>query len=291
MVIPASLDYGTVNINARYRQRNFAVKVYPRMVHVLKSFNSHLQSGIPKTTHGVRRQVNAALTMIHNITSKDDKSLGGFRIEVTVKAPTLKAAVCLVNQTSFLDPNYWLGHGDGPHAPKLLTARLISKKGFIENANWVYHQANQLGKFEGDNNRRPTSLQVRALTDVMNGLGWNSGLRTPSKSLDPDAWWYDDNHTALPEIFQSLADSFHTDEQIEQLFTMARDAAGQIPCKAHPTNTNHRYQVNNRSPYRIRCCMPGCYHRLARSAIVHWIATLVEDEVIDGQSLAQEMRS
>jgi hypothetical protein len=39
----------------------------------------------------VRRQVNAAFTMIPNMIVKDDKSLGGFKIEVTVKALTLKA--------------------------------------------------------------------------------------------------------------------------------------------------------------------------------------------------------
>jgi len=291
MVIPASLDYGTVNITAQHKRRNFSVKIYPRMVHVLKSFNSHLQGGIPKTRSGTRRQVNAALTMIHNLTTKDDMSLGGFRIEVTVKAPTLKAAKSIVEQTRFLHPEYWLGIGDGPHAPELLKVRLITKKGLLDNANWVYHQADQLGQFEGDSNQRPSGIQVKALTDVMNGLGWNSGLRKPSKSLDPNAWWFDDDHTNLPEIFQSLANDFHTDEQIGRLFKMARDAAGQIPCKKYPNNIDHRYQVNNQSPFRVRCCMPGCYHRLARSAILHWIATLVEMEEIDGESLAAEMRT
>lgn len=159
----------------------------------------------------------------------------------------------------------------------------MTKKGLLDNANWVYHQADQLGKFEGDNNRRPSGIQVKALTDVMNGLGWNAGIRKPSKSLDPNGWWCDNDHTNLPEIFQSLANNFHTDQQIGQLFNVARDAAGQIPCKDFPDNPFYRYQVNNQSPYRVRCCMPGCYHRLSRTAIVHWIATLVEDEVIDGE--------
>jgi len=94
----------------------------------------------------MRRQVIAALNMIHNLSTKNDQSLGGFRIEVTVKAPTIKEAKKMVDKTSLLDPNYWLGIGDGPHAPELLKARLITKKGLLDNANWVYHQANQLGK-------------------------------------------------------------------------------------------------------------------------------------------------
>jgi len=91
--------------------------------------------------------------------------------EVTVKAPTLQAAVRIVDKTNFLDPNYWLGLGDGPHCPHRLKARLITKKGLLDNANWVYHQANQLGKFDGDNNRHPTGLQIKALTDVKIALG------------------------------------------------------------------------------------------------------------------------
>lgn len=261
------------------------------MVHVLKAFNSHLQGGIPKTVRGMRRQVKAALTMIHNLSTKDDKLLGVFRIEITVKAPTLKIAKRLVDQTSFLDPDYWLGIGDGPHAPELLKARFITKKGLLDNANWIYHQADQLGKFAGNNNGRPSGLQVKALTDLMNGLAWNLGLRQPSKSMDPNAWWYEGDHENTAEIYQSLANNFHSDEEIGRFFTFARNAAGHVPCKDFPDDPTHRYQVNNRSPYRIRCCMPGCLNRLARTSAVHWIAMLVEQGVIDGESLAAEMRS
>jgi hypothetical protein len=290
MVIPASLDHGTVNITAQYERRNFSVKIYPRMVHVLKSFNSHLQGGIPRTIHGMRRQVKAALTMIHNLSSKDDKWLGGFRIEVTVKAPTLKVAKRSVDQTSLQDLNYWLGIGDGPHAPELLKARFTTKRGLLENANWIYHQADQLGKFAGDDNGRPSGLQVRALTDFMNGLGWNAGLRKSCKSMNPNAWWYEEDHERN-RIYQSSANNFHGNEEIGRLFNFARNAADHVPCKDFADNPTHRYRVNNRSPYRIRCCMPGCFSRLARTNVVKWIATLVEQVVIDGESLAAEMRS
>jgi len=67
----------------------------------------------------MKRQVNAALSVLLDITTKENKSLGGFRIEVTVKAPTLQAAVRIVNNTNFLDPNYWLGLGDGPHTARI----------------------------------------------------------------------------------------------------------------------------------------------------------------------------
>jgi len=60
------------------------------------------------------QQVKAALTMIHNLSTKDDKSLGGSRREVTVKAATVKAAKRIVDQSRFLDPNFGLGKETDP---------------------------------------------------------------------------------------------------------------------------------------------------------------------------------
>jgi hypothetical protein len=85
MLVPGSCDYGTVNLRQSHRGRHFSIKIYPRLVHVIKSFNSHLQGGIPRTLRGVRNQLEAALRMIHSLTGRDGMGLGGFRIEVTVK--------------------------------------------------------------------------------------------------------------------------------------------------------------------------------------------------------------
>jgi len=61
----------------------------------------------------------------------------------------------MVDKTSFLDPNNWLGIENGLHAPELLKARLITKKELLDNANWVYRQANQLGEFDGGGQQWP----------------------------------------------------------------------------------------------------------------------------------------
>jgi hypothetical protein len=41
MLVPGSCDYGTANVRQSHRGRHFSVKIYPRLVHVIKSFNSH----------------------------------------------------------------------------------------------------------------------------------------------------------------------------------------------------------------------------------------------------------
>ncbi|GFZ44301.1 hypothetical protein JCM24511_02023 [Saitozyma sp. JCM 24511] len=265
MLIPGSRDYGTVNLRASHRGRHFSVKVYPRLVHVIKSFNSHLQGGIPRTLRGVRNQVAAALRMIHSLTGRDGMGLGGFRIEVTVKAPSLQEATRVVRTTRFLDPQYWLCLGEGPHARHPLSAKLAHREAFLDNANWVYEQA-VLGKvFQCQAGDRPTKPQLQALTDILNALGWNGGLRT------------------LSEIYQ-------TGDQ-RALFQLARaNSTGDgLPSNNHPNDQHHRYQVNKGRPFRIRCCMDGCYHKLQRAAIVHWIAELVTCSVVEGSKLGLDI--
>ena len=143
MLVPGSRDFGTLNIKITNHNQNVSVKIYPRLVHVIKSFNSRLQGGIPRSMYGLKNQISRALKMIHDLTGKDDRALGGFRIEVTIKAPSLKEATRRVKQTGFLKPEYWLGIGPGPHSPFPLSAKLVSRSDFLTNANWVYQQAQE----------------------------------------------------------------------------------------------------------------------------------------------------
>lgn len=283
ILVPGSRDYGTVNLKVKHGARHYSVKIYPRLIHVIKSFNSHLQGGIPKTLRGVQSQLAAGLRMIHSLTGKDPMGLGGFRIEVTVKARSLAEAAKLVRRTPFMDPRYWLGQGDGPHAKHRLSAKVVERGAFLENANWVYQQAQLGGIFLGGHDIKPTRQQIQALTDVFNALGWNNGLRTATKSLAADAWW-NSSPTSAPTLFGSLSQHYQTDEEIKELFQLARANSGTdgLPCKRQPEDRHHRYQVNSQQPFRIRCCVHGCYHKLQRAAIIHWIAELVSTEVIDG---------
>lgn len=290
MAIPCSLDYGTVHLDVTHDRQNFSVKIYPRIVHVIKSFNSSLQSNIPRTLSGVRNQVAAAARMLHNLNGKDESSLGGFRIEVTVKARSLQEATARINRTSFLDPSYWLGHGPGPHARKTVSARLLPRRAFLDNALWVQQQAADLKIFLGDSNAKPTRQQLRVLTDILNAVGWNNGLRSPTKSLEPKAWWHQDGNRNDPTLYQSLCEICQTDEEIKDLFNVVRSMMTAIPCQRHPQNMRHRYQINNSTPFRLRCCFADCYHKLQRTAIIQWIATMVLDGVLDGEKLLREMR-
>ena len=162
------------------------------------------------------------------------------------------------------------------------SAKVVERKAFLENANWVYQQAQLGGIFLGGHDIKPSRQQIQALTDVFNALGWKNGLRTATKSLAADAWW-NSSPTSAPTLFSNLIQHYQTDDEDKELFQLARANSGtdRLPCKRQPEDRHHQYQVNSQQPFRIRCCVHGCYHKLQRAAIIHWIAELVSIEVID----------
>jgi hypothetical protein len=219
---------------------------------------------------GVKKQAELAHSMLDNLSGKDTKKLSGFRIEVSMKAISLAEAVNAVRATPFFDPEYWLGMGDGPFSPIILTARLVSRDDLFANANWIHQKVIEDKLLVGDNNAKTTARQIKILTDVFNSFGWNRGLRNPSKSLDPGDWW---NETAgstpgSTDLVGQLNELCQTDSEVKLLFNSARFLAGTVPCRQHPDMVGHPYQVNNRSPFRVRCSAAGCNHKLGKAGLI-----------------------
>lgn len=228
--------------------------------------------------------------MIHNLASKNEWELGGFRIEVSVRAVSLRAAYSLVAATPFLYPSFWLGVGELRHPevpPSLLSFKVVTRAGVLANANYIYQMAEQSHVFSGAASMDRTATHVQVLTDVLNAIGWNNGLRTSTKALDQDAWWLSTADPGPMTAYDTLDAANQTDEQIRHLFILAREACGTpeerwgLPCSAHPDHRGYRFHVNSKEPFSIRCSDDTCRVRLARAAIVRWIADLVQAGVID----------
>jgi len=191
-----------------------------------------------------------------------------------------------------MNPGYWLGHGNGPFSPHLVSARLVSRQSLLVNANWIYLKTVEDEIFAGTDSAKPSKLQLQALVDVFNSLGWNPGLRTATKSLNPDAWWNAamGQASAVMDLLDFLNRTCRTDPQIELLFTVAKDQHGAVPCKREPEDPRHRYHGARPSPYRIRCGFQGCNSSMQRSAVIQWIVSLVDDEELDGDRLVNDLR-
>jgi hypothetical protein len=82
-------------------------------------------------------------------------------------------------------------------------------------------------KSDGDDHQGPTGLQVKALTDVGSGHGWNAGIR---KQANPN----------LSETYYGLAENYRTDKQFALPFIWQE----MLP-DPDPIDHDHRNQVNN----------------------------------------------
>lgn len=145
--------------------------------------------------------------------------------------------------------------------------------------------------FDGANTNRPTKLQIKVLVGIFNALDWNPGLRRPTKSLDPGAWWNntDDPAPNGPELVHQLNRLCQTDEEFKVLFNTAKRQGQPIPCKKEPDLATYRYHGHQSSPCILRCCFPRCNAKLQRSALIQWVVKLVEDGVLDGEVLVEDV--
>jgi hypothetical protein len=54
------------------------------------------------------------------------------------------------------------------------------------------------------------------MVDRLNALGWNAGIRTPSQSLDPNAWRRLTPSTARSTIVRQLIKNYQSDDEIRE---------------------------------------------------------------------------
>lgn len=107
MVIPLSSDFGSCHICVRYEGVDCQVKIYPLIVHKLKSLGSIDTSDFK--THGTfKARFEQDKQIVEKLENAPPSKFGGYRIEVSVRFQTLFEAKNFVDSTGFLDINSWI---------------------------------------------------------------------------------------------------------------------------------------------------------------------------------------
>jgi hypothetical protein len=83
MLIHASQNFGSIETTMMLQETLYKVKVYPRLVHVIKSFNSRIQGEPLLTLLGAKKRAKACVNMAHtyhkwkkvNLVASESKSL------------------------------------------------------------------------------------------------------------------------------------------------------------------------------------------------------------------------
>lgn len=92
MVIPRSMDFGSVEVTLTYDGKEYMIKIYPCLVHVIKSFNDNPHPHDPNITQTLKERRSTLGAMIDNLRNLDPAELGGFRLEISLHAQSLSEA-------------------------------------------------------------------------------------------------------------------------------------------------------------------------------------------------------
>ncbi|OCF40845.1 hypothetical protein I317_05295 [Kwoniella heveanensis CBS 569] len=297
MIIPGSLDFGSLLIIMRDRGEEFKIKIYPRLVHVIKSYNSRLQGEAVTTVAGLKGRGAACQKMIDRLSKVPSSELGGYRIEVTVQAKTLEEAeakVMDIEGIPFFDINWWMNPtGQGRERYKV-EVKLVHKKALLANANWVYERAMQEGILTGNNVRKPGFVQKQGILDLLCSFGWNAGKKKMTSSLDPSAWWRGAEETEEGTrpggvsqkqlVLAHIRRKYQSKADIKQLWNLlkARGEKKCVPClkvtARAADKAKHKYQLCDWKPFKIRCGVRPCGHTMDEAEAFDYFA-----EIISGQ--------
>lgn len=291
MVTPGSLDYGSIEIKIEQDNRHLRVKIYPLLVHVIKSINSRIEGEPPKTVKNIRRKGSAARSMIQELSAIPASEMGGFRIELSLRAKSTAEAFQVAIDSGLLSPNAWINVTEGPRRRFSLEVRTVTKEGLLANANWVYRQAVSLGTFQGGNSVAASPLQKRIAHDVFCSFGWNAGRARLTKSDASDAWWMNSDSIEEPsEDLSVLSDlerlyPTHT-AKVRLVSTIRSQGKGKyFPCRQSPADPRHRYFSKQKNPPRWQCGNANCKDNLPLGQAMSWIAQLVVDGWVDRQAI------
>ena len=286
MLVPGSLDFGSISVDLKYNNKHYRIKIYPRLVHVIKSWNSRLQGIIPNQMAAIRGRAKAGEKVVQSLAGMKSSKLGGFRVEVSVQAKSLAAARTMVNNTPLLDIKTWLNPTHPALRPYKMAVKLVTKQALLTNTNWLHMRAVETGIYQGDHNRKPSSLQIKGWLDVLASFGWNAGTRKITKSLDPHAWWQ--TPTQDPARQDELKILRHINKLLYEGWPLAAllrsirkgSDSGQVPCKKNPHDRTHKYHLKDKQNFRLSCANKHCKDHLPKAAAIKWFAHLVAAGVV-----------
>jgi hypothetical protein len=289
MVCPGSRDFGSVQMSMDYMDTLYKIKIYPRLVHVIKSFNSRIQGEPITNIRGVGKRIKASVQMVQLLSKVPVQDMGGYRIEVTVQAPSLDIAMQWVDRTPYLNIHYWSCPGQSGHKLDIL---VTDKQHLLHNSNWVIQRLSTLDIVQGRDSNNPNKVQRQAAADVLASFGWNAGREKPTRSLDTTAWWtgrvqgtHGHVQRTLPsqeqqedleivKVLSYLQRNFNNKEKTTKLLSILRTKSvlGHVPCQKDKL---HQYIIAAWNPFRLRCSTYKCRDNLNAGNAFRWFATLI----------------
>ena len=186
-----SLGQGAGSVDIRPKHKFFSkIKIYPRLVHTLKSLSAkHLRS-LPTSTrawNGALKSIEKKLSYMKNSLNQN---IGGFRIEVSVCAPSLAKAVALVEKEGLLNIQKYTRSIRSKGEKLKVQFSPVNVEDYFNYLEEMIEKAKTLDIRHKHDCKMPlTRIETKVVGDVCNAMGWNVGKWRPTNWNDMDAWW------------------------------------------------------------------------------------------------------
>lgn len=188
---PASRDCGLVVTPINYMGTEYHVRLTPNIVrHADEVLISHPAAAEDlNKMRSVRQKRRSCALVMNRLEKVPAQRIGGFRIEVTVRAPTLSMAKMQIEGTPLLDIEFWTSWNDRIRVNPKVEVCLANKDSFMSNARWICTQATLLQPIGDDERGLATPAQKRATEDMMSAIGWQVDRVQGTRLSEETGWW------------------------------------------------------------------------------------------------------
>ena len=288
MFLEAGQGFGTVTCTVQYNHHSIPMKLYPRVVHSIKSVRSKHIATDPNTMAAAKNRFKTMNKMFGHL--EDATLKGGCRVEATVTAPTLQEACQLIASTPLLNLQAYLhNEEDEQMANYQLASYHLAPELAMEHARHILARAALSNLLRGDNNKKATRQVVVLLRDCLNAMGWNARKSNATHWEDPAAWWrvvplpaqgvvlrpgQPLRLGAEPPSAQAAAPPVVVGHSVQHLDTVSELKAFWAVIKdQHICPQCHRQLTSNldggQKQFRLKC--KACNHRASKSELRnHW---------------------
>lgn len=185
--LEAGQGYGSVALQLQWESEEYAMKLYPRVVHTLKAIKSKHVATDPKTISAAKNRFEAIRRFLDSFAEVDVKC--GARVEATVQAKTLKEACDRISKTPLLNIHSWVTNSIEGMNNHQLDVYYLHPNTAINYADEIVEKIKLSNAIRGRDSKKATPLMVVMLRDCLNAIGWSPRGFRGTYWEDPEAWW------------------------------------------------------------------------------------------------------
>ncbi|KAK0542118.1 hypothetical protein OC846_006838, partial [Tilletia horrida] len=191
MLGPIGFGLGSVKYTVTIEERQYKVKIYPALVHLLKSVFGKMILYAPENIKTLKARKANLVTLIDFIKNSGYNLATGVRVEVTVPAETFWDAVATAcDQTPLLS----LKEYTKPVHPDFQDFKTrvyeVTRDSYLEQIeDLMEHCEVTLNLWHGRNAGPTTDQQRQVCLDLFNCVGWNPGTFKITAWNRELSWW------------------------------------------------------------------------------------------------------